>query len=177
LYDFDNDGWKDLFAAQSHVLDNVEKIHSGLRYLEPPVLHRNMEGRFERTDLAGLPGVAGRGTAFGDLNNDGYIDAVVAVLGGRPLVFLNRGGKNHWLTLKLVGGRSNRDGAGASVRVGKQWVYATTAGSYLSASDRRVHLGLGSDRSATVEITWPGGKRQVLENVAANQIVMVKEPE
>ena len=82
LFDFDNDGWKDLFVAQGHVLDNVEKIHSGLRYLEPPVLFRNAAGKFEKTDASGWPAVAGRGAAFGDLNNDGYVDAVVSVLGG-----------------------------------------------------------------------------------------------
>ena len=96
--------------------------------------------------LQDRPAVAGRGAAFGDLNNDGYVDAVVSVLGGRPLVLLNPGGTNHWLTLKLVGVQSNRDGAGAKVRIGKQWAYATTSGSYLSASDGRVYFGLGSER-------------------------------
>jgi hypothetical protein len=177
LYDFDNDGWKDLFVAQSHVLDNVEKIRSGLRYLEPPVLLRNVAGKFEKAVSADLPSVAGRGAAFGDLNNDGYVDAVVSVLGGRPLVFRNRGGQNHWLTLRLVGARRNRAGTGATVKVGKQWVYVTASGSYLSASDERVHFGLGSDKETTVEIVWPGGKRQILEKVAANQIITVKEVE
>jgi catechol 2,3-dioxygenase-like lactoylglutathione lyase family enzyme len=120
LFDFDNDGWKDLFVTQSHVLDNVEQIHSGLRNLEPPALFRNQAGKFEKSDLAGLPAVAGRGAAFGDLNNEGYVDVVVSVLGGRPLVLLNRGGANHWLTLKLVGVHSSRDGAGAKVKIGNQ---------------------------------------------------------
>ena len=168
LYDFDNDGWKDLFVAQSHVLDNVEKIHSGLRYLEPPALYRNVAGRFEKVELAEMPSVAGRGAAFGDLNNDGYVDAVVSVLGGHPLVFLNRGGKNHWLTLKL-------DKLGATVRVGTQSAYTTTSGSYLSASDVRLHFGLGSATRSTVEILWPSGKKQILENVPADRIVTVKE--
>ena len=175
LRDFDNDGWKDLFVAQSHVLDNVEKIHTGLRYLEPPALFRNAQGKFEKVELAGLPSVAGRGAAFGDINNDGFIDVVVSVLGGRPLVLLNRGGENHWLTLNLVGVQSNRDAAGARVKAGNQSVYATTAGSYLSASDKRVHFGLGSQRQVTVEILWPAGKTQVIENVSADQILTVKE--
>jgi hypothetical protein len=177
LYDFDNDGWKDLFVAQSHVLDNVEKIHSGLRYLEPPALFRNVFGKFEKIQLPGTPAVAGRGAAFGDLNNDGYVDVVMPVLGGRPMVFLNRGGKNHWLMLKLTGVRSNRDGLGAKVKVNEQWAYAATAGSYLSANDARVRFGLGSDRQARVEILWPSGKKQVLENVPADRIVTVKEKE
>jgi hypothetical protein len=177
LYDFDNDGWKDLFVAQSHVLDNVERIHSGLRYLEPPVLFRNAAGKFEKADVPGWPAVAGRGAAFGDLNNDGYVDAVVSVLGGRPLVLLNHGGTNHWLILKLMGVQSNRDGAGAKLKVGEQRAYATTSGSYLSASDGRVYFGLRSDREATVEVVWPGGKKQVLEHVAADRVVTVKEKE
>src|SRR5712691_4055215 len=177
LVDFANNGSKDLFVAQSHVLDNVEKSHSGLRYLEPPALFRNRGGKFGKVELAGLPAVAGRGAAFGDLNNDGYVDAVVSVLGGRPLVLLNPGGKNHWLILKLVGVHSNRDGAGAKVRVGNQWAYATTSGSYLSASDGRVYFGLRSDREATVEIVWPGGKKQILEHVPADRVVTVKEQE
>jgi enediyne biosynthesis protein E4 len=175
--DFDNDGWKDLFVAQSHVLDNVERINPSLRYLEPPALYRNVGGKFERADLGPLPSVAGRGVAFGDLNNDGTMDVVMSVLGGRPMVLRGRRGENHWLTLKLTGTVSNRDGQGARVRVGKQWAYATTSGSYLSASDSRVHFGLGSEKSATVEIVWPSGRKQVLENTAADRIVMVKEPE
>jgi hypothetical protein len=177
FHDFDNDGWKDFFVAQSHVLDNVERINPGLRYLEPPGLYRNVAGKFEKADLGALPQVAGRGVAFGDLNNDGTIDAVMCVLGGRPIVFRGRPNKNHWLTLKLVGTLSNRDGLGAKVRIGKQWAYAATAGSYLSASDSRVHFGLGSDTNVTVEIVWPSGRRQVLDNIAADRIVTVKEPE
>jgi hypothetical protein len=174
--DFDNDGWKDLFAAQSHVLDNVERIHSGLRYKEPPVLFRNDAGRFRKMELPGAPVVAGRGVAFGDLNNDGAMDAVISVLGDRPLVFKGIGGTNHWLMLKLVGKRTNRDGAGAKVRIGKQSVYATTSGSYLSASDPRLHFGLGSEKNVRVEILWPSGRKQVLENVVADQVLEISEP-
>ena len=177
LYDFQNSGRKDVFAVQGHVLDNVEKIHSGLRYLEAPAIFRNRDGKFTKEDLGTLPAVAGRGAAFGDLNNDGYMDVVMTVLGGRPMVFTNSGGTNHWLTLKLIGVRSNRDGAGAKVRAGNQWGYATSSGSYLSASDGRVHFGLGRESEATVEILWPSGRRQLLQHVAADRILTVKEPE
>jgi enediyne biosynthesis protein E4 len=176
LYDFDNDGWKDLFAAQGHVLDNVERINSALRYLEPPGLYRNVAGKFQKPELQELPAVAGRGTAFGDLDNDGTIDAVISVLGGHPLVLRGRPNKNHWLTLKLIGTTGNRDGMGAKVRIGKQWVYATTSGSYLSASDSRVHFGLGSETRVTVEIRWPSGKRQTVEDIPVDRIVTVEEP-
>ena len=178
LYDFQNNGRKDLFAAQGHVLDNVEKIHSGLRYLEAPALLVNQEsGKFTDAGLGNLPAVAGRGAAFGDLNNDGYTDVVMTVLGGRPIVFTNSGGSNHWLTVKLIGIRSNRDGAGAKVKVGNQWGYATSSGSYLSASDGRVHFGLGRESEVTVEIIWPSGRGQLLKHVLADRTLTVKEPE
>ena len=176
LEDFDNDGYRDIFVAQSHVLDNVAKIHSGLRYLEPPLLLRNEAGMFKRWPF-NAPAVAGRGAAFGDLNNDGSLDAVVSVLGGRPLIIRNRPSQNHWLTLQLQGTKSNRDGLGARVKVATQSAYVTAAGSYLSASDRRVHFGLGSKTEVSVEILWPSGKRQWLEKVLADRIVQVKEPE
>jgi enediyne biosynthesis protein E4 len=171
LYDFDNDGWKDVLAAQGHVLDNVERMDRALRYLEPPGLYRNTAGKFQTADLGSLPAVAGRGAAFGDLNNDGSMDAVIAVLGGRPLVLAGQPSSNHWLVVELTGTASNRDAMGARVRIGNQVVFATTSGSYLSANDRRVHFGLGKERKVTVEITWTRGKRQVLSDVAADQIL------
>jgi len=177
LQDFDNDGWKDLFIAQGHVLDNIERINSGLHYREAPALLRNSAGRFERVNLGPQPEIAGRGLAVGDLNNDGALDAVVAVLGGRPLILRSAPNTNHWLTLKLIGTRSNRDGIGARVSAGKQWAYCTTSGSYLSASDPRVHFGLGSEARSTVEILWPSGRRQRIPDLAADRIVTVKEPE
>jgi hypothetical protein len=177
LQDFDNDGWTDLFVAQGHVLDNVERINASLRYRECPALFRNTGGRFEKDDLGDLPSVAGRGAAFGDLNNDGMIDVVVSVLGGRPLILYGRPNRNHWLTLKLEGRKSNRNGLGAKVRVGRQASYVTTSGSYLSASDGRVHFGLGPNAVAAVEVQWPDGKKQVLDRVPADRVVVVKEPE
>ena len=177
LEDFDNDGWKDLFVAQSHVLDNVEKIDPSLHYLEPPMFALNHNGRFERADLGTVVPVAGRGAAFGDLNNDGWMDVVTSVLGGHPQVFLNRGGSRHWLVISLRGTRSNRDGFGARVRVNGQTRFATTAGSYLSASDKRLHFGLGAAETAQVEILWPSGTRQKLNNVRADQFLEVREPE
>ena len=121
--------------------------------------------------------MAGRGVAFGQLRNDGRMDAVVSVLNGRPVVFRNRGAYgNHWLTINLVGTTSNRDGFGARVRVNGQYGYCTSTGSYLSAHDKRLHFGLGAAREAKVEIRWPSGKRQALEKVAADQILTVKEP-
>ncbi len=177
LEDLDNDGWKDLLVAQSHVLDNVEAIDHSLHYLEPPLLALNRNGRFERAASGVTAPIAGRGLAFGDLNNDGWMDAVVTVLGGPPLVLMNRGGNRHWLTIILRGKRSNRDGLGARVRVNGQTRFATTSGSYLSANDKRLHFGLGSQTAASVEVAWPSGVRQTIDRVDANQFLEISESE
>ena len=174
--DFDNDGWKDLFVAQSHVLDTIERMDPGLRYKEVPLLARNVGGKLERVTLAGIGAVVGRGAAFGDLDRDGFVDIVMTVLGDRPAVLRNRGNSNHWLAISLTGTRSNRDGFGAKVKVNGQYAYASSAGSYLSANDKRLHFGLGSAREARVEVRWPSGKQQVLEHVRADQVLNVKEP-
>ena len=177
LEDFDNDGWKDLFVAQGHVLDNVEQIDPSLHYLEPPLLAMNHNGRFERADSGATVPAAARGAAFGDLNNDGWQDVVMTTLGGHPQVLMNRGGKLHWLVITLRGTRSNRDGFGARVQVNGQMRFATSAGSYVSSSDKRLHFGLGAAEKAKVEIAWPSGIHQTLNNVPADQFLEVREPE
>src|SRR5205823_14333662 len=101
---------------------------------------------------------------------------VMAVLGDRPVIFRNAGNGNHWLILSLVGSRSNRDGIGAKVTVNGQSGYATSAGSYLSANDKRLHFGLGRVREARVEVRWPSGRIQTIERVSADQVLTVKEP-
>jgi len=177
LADFDNNGWKDLFVAQSHVMDNVEQIDPSLHYLQPPLLAMNHDGRFEEAPSGVTTPVAGRGAAFGDLNNDGSIDVVMTVLGGRPMILRNRGTGNHWLTITLRGTRSNRDGFGAKVTVNGQAQHATAAGSYLSASDKRVHFGLGKATAADVAVVWPSGTRQTMKNIPADQFLQIQEPE
>jgi hypothetical protein len=124
----------------------------------------------------------GRGLAIGDVDNDGRMDAVVTTNDG-PLHILHNDttSPNHWLTLKLVGHKSNRDAIGALVKIvtaqGVQFATVTTASSYLSSSDKRVHFGMGLDTAAkAIEIHWPSGTRQVLENVRADQILQVDEP-
>jgi hypothetical protein len=176
MYDFDNDGSKEVFVSRSHVLDNVEQINSGLRYKEPPLMLRYAGGRFHAVELGNLPAIAGRGVAFGDLDNDGAIDAVISVLGEHPMVLKGKPSGNHWLTLRLKGTHGNRLALGARVRAGNQWAYVTTSGSYLSASDPRVHFGLGSQTKTAVEIFWPSGARQTLDAVEADQILTVEEP-
>jgi enediyne biosynthesis protein E4 len=178
LEDFDNDGWKDLFVAQGHVLDNVQDIDASLRYKELPLIALNHKGRFERADSGVTKPLAARGVAFGDINNDGCMDAVLSCLGGPPVLLLNRGvGANHWLSISLQGTRSNRDGYGARVSVNGQTRVATSAGSYLCANDKRLHFGLGAAEQASVEILWPSGVKQVINDVRADQFLPVREPE
>jgi hypothetical protein len=177
LEDFDNDGLKDVFVAQGHVLDNVEKIDPSLHYLEPLLLAWNHEGRFESADTGSAAPLAARGAAFGDLNNDGKIDAVVSVLGEHPHILMSRGGSAHWLAITLRGTRSNRDGLGTRVQVNGQTRFATTAGSYESANDKRLHFGLGSADKAQVTVDWPSGAHQILNDLHADQFLEVREPE
>jgi enediyne biosynthesis protein E4 len=178
LEDFDNDGWKDLFVAQSHVLDNVQQIDASLTYKELPLLAINHHGHFERADSGVTTPLAARGAAFGDINNDGRIDAVISTLGGPPVLLLNRyENNNHWLSITLRGTRSNRDGYGAKVSVNGQTRFATSAGSYVCASDKRLHFGLGSAERVTVEVLWPSGAKQILHDVSAGQFLEVREPE
>jgi hypothetical protein len=177
LEDFDNDGWKDLFVVQSHVMDNVEQVTPSIHYLQPPLLAFNRQGRFEAGNAGTNRPVAGRGATFGDINNDGWIDVMETAFDEHPLLFKNRGGSAHWLTLALRGTKSNRDGYGARVRVNGQSRYANAGGSYLSSSDKRVHFGLGDAKTADVEILWPSGIHQVIKGVQADQILEVREPE
>jgi len=186
FFDYDNDGWKDLFIAQGHVLDNVELTLPGIRYSEPPVMIRNNRGILE--DVSAKSGApfqvprASRGVAFGDIDNDGVIELAVNVLNGPAMLLKTRSNGNHWLLVNTVGRRSNRDGMGARVRLVtesgvEQHGYVTTTGSYLSASDKRVHFGLGQDKMLSLlEIAWPSGLVQRLDKIAADQILTVREP-
>jgi hypothetical protein len=184
--DFDNDGRRDLFAAQGHVLDTIELTSDHLKYQQPPLLLRGDRERF--ASLGADAGTAfrhawaGRGAAFGDLDDDGDTDIVVATCGQRPYVLRNDGGnRRHWLAIRTVGTRSNRDGIGCVVKTVAasgltQYHTVTTAGSYLSASDKRLLIGLGGDdRLRLVELRWPSGVVQRLEDVRADQLLTIKE--
>jgi hypothetical protein len=190
IFDFDNDGYKDLFTADADILDNAMKL-AHRPFPLPDRVFRN-KGNMTFEDLSANVGpsfaipAAHRGAAFGDLNNDGKIDAVVTVLNGPPEIWMNRSGgrnpssQNHWIILKLVGVKSNRDGLGTKVKLttslGTQYNQATTAVSYNSSSDKRVHFGLGSASVVdNIELTWLSGIKQALKNVKADQILTVTE--
>ncbi len=173
--------------AQGHVMDNIELTQPSTRYREPLLLMRNLKGKFQ--DVSGQSGAAfllpraSRGAAVGDFNNDGALDLVVQCNDERALLLKNEMPTSQsWVMINTVGTTSNRDGIGAGVRIvtssgREQFGFVSTASSYLSASDKRVHFGLGSDKMLKlVEIRWPSGIVQKLENVAANQILTVREP-
>jgi hypothetical protein len=188
IFDFDNDGWKDLFVARSNVMDNIQEAIPSETYFERNSIFRNLgNGKFEEAgDRAGadflVPG-AHRGVAFGDLDNDGRIDAVVTTLNGAVKLFHNVSNTgNHWILLRLTGTRSNRMAIGAKLRIttddGRlQWNEVTTAVGYACSSDCRVHFGLGTSRLIReLEIIWPSRTRQVLHNVGADRILTIEEP-
>ncbi|MGA9556132.1 MAG: CRTAC1 family protein, partial [Terriglobales bacterium] len=190
VFDFDNDGNKDLFTANADILDNAMDL-AHRPYPLPNRVFRN-KGDMAFEDVSAHAGAAfsvpaaHRSAAFGDLNNDGKIDVVVTVLNGAPEIWMNRSGarngrnQNHWIILKLVGVKSNRDGLGTKVKItttlGTQYNQATTAVGYNSSSDKRVHFGLGSAGVVdSIELMWPSGIKQVVKNVKADQILTVTE--
>jgi len=184
--DYDNDGWLDLFVAQGHVMDNIELTEPTLRHLEPPLLLKNEQGRFSNISHGSgsvfTTPIAARGAAFGDLDNDGFVDIAINCNDGHAIILRNRADNgNHWIALNLIGTSSNSDAIGAKIRLltdaGQQTRFVSTAGSYISASDKRAHFGLGSSKKIhLVEITWPSGIVQHLESVNVDQILTVKEP-
>jgi enediyne biosynthesis protein E4 len=188
FFDFDNDGWPDLFLVNGHVYPQVDTLDVGARYREPKLLFLNQrDGTFRNiSKLVGpaiqIPQVS-RGAAFGDLFNDGHVDIVVENLDGKPMILREEGGNhNHWIGFELAGTKSNRLALNARVKAVAgdliQVDEVRSGGSYLSQNDLRIHFGLGShDRLDRVEILWPTGKSDTITNLAADHIYAVKEGE
>ena len=186
IFDFNNEGRKGLFLANGHVMDNIQATMPHLKYLQQPLLLRQTGSRFvnvsEHSGSAFQKEWASRGAAVGDFNNDGYLDIAVSNCGGRAYLLRNNAGTgSHWIGLRLIGKRSNRDGIGARLQLtsgsGKiQYGTVTTTASYLSAQDPRVFFGIGQEkRIQKIQITWPGGRKQLLTDPKPDQILTVEE--
>ncbi|MEX2301588.1 MAG: CRTAC1 family protein, partial [Bryobacterales bacterium] len=181
--DFNNDGWKDLFTANSHVSDVVELFEATEYKQSNSVLVNERNGGFrDASEQAGAGFAvkrAHRGIGFADFDNDGRVDVVVSSLGAPAEIWRNTSPtENHWLRLKLMGTKSNRDGIGAQIRIGSQHNIMTTAVGYASSSHDPVHFGLGEVETVEqIEIRWPSGTVQTLTNQKTNQTLEVREPQ
>jgi hypothetical protein len=180
LVDFDNDGWKDIFTANSNVNDRAEETESH-PYKEANSVFLNQAGKFVEATPGSMKASikAHRGAAFGDFDGSGLIGVVVSSLGERAELWRNTTSHaGNWIEFRLHGTRSNRDGIGASIRVNSQWNLMTSAVSYASSSLGPVHFGLGAATVLNdIEIHWPSGRMQHLRGIAVNQIVDVRETE
>jgi enediyne biosynthesis protein E4 len=186
FFDFDNDGWKDIFIANGHVYSQIANRKLHLTYRQPKVLYRNLRnGRFE--DVSAKSGEAiraenlGRGCAFGDFDNDGDVDVIVNNLDGPPTLLRNEGGSgNQSLLIKCIGTKSNRSAIGTRVRVTtgehSQLAEVMSGSSYYSQSDFRLHFGLGSaNKVDVIELSWPSGIKESFRDLPANQLVVIQE--
>ncbi|MEQ1472559.1 MAG: CRTAC1 family protein [Candidatus Acidiferrum sp.] len=185
FFDYDNDGWPDIFVADGHIEEQIEQVQKRVTYAEPAHLfHNSGKGKFQ--EVTANMGVAfaaprvARAAAYGDIDNDGALDILLTTNAGPAYLFHNEGGSNHSLRIKLVGTKSNRDGIGAVVRVtsgsDKQWNMLRSGSSYLAQSELVLTFGLGAQKSADrVEIQWPSGQLDKLSNIDAGQMITVQE--
>jgi hypothetical protein len=185
FFDYDLDGHPDIFAANGHIEEEIGRVQPKVSYREAPLLFRNLGNhKFENVSAQLGAGFArpivARGAAYADFDRDGDLDVLISTNNGPACLFRNDGGnRNHWLSVRLVGTKSNRDGIGAVVRIqsaaGKQWNMVRSGSSYCSQSDLALTFGLGKDPSATVEVEWPSGTKQQFANVPAGQFVTIDE--
>jgi hypothetical protein len=185
FFDYDLDGYPDIFAANGHIEEEIGKVQPKVSYREAPLLFRNL-GNHKFENVSGGMGTAfnrpivARGAAYADFDRDGDLDLLISTNHGPAYLYRNDGGnRNHWLCVRLAGTKSNRDGIGAVVRIesasGKQWNTVRSGSSYCSQSDLALTFGLGKDTAATVQIEWPSGTKQQIGSVAANQFLVIDE--
>ena len=185
FFDYDLDGYPDIFAANGHLEPDIHKFQPNLQYAQPPLLFHNIGGHFENASSSVGPDfsrpIVGRGAAYADYDHDGDLDIVVNTNNGPAVLLRNDGGnKNNWLSVRLVGTKSNRSGLDAVVRVesvsGKQQQTVHSGSSYCSQSDLNLTFGLKQDKTVSrLTVEWPSGKTQQLENIALNRSVTVNE--
>ena len=186
FFDYDLDGWPDIFAANGHIDEEIGRVQPKIQYKQPPLLFRNLgKGKFEDVSKSAGPDlmrpVVARGAAYGDFDHDGDLDILISTNNGPAYLFRNDGGdRNHWLHLKLTGVQSNRSALGAVVTVesagGKQSQMVHSGSSYCSASDLALTFGLGKDETAkSIDIQWPSGHKDHMDNVKANQYLTIRE--
>jgi hypothetical protein len=186
FFDFDNDGWPDLLVVNGHVYPEVDKQHLGSTYPEPRILyHNNGNGTFSDISAQAGPGItamhAGRGLAVGDLWNDGQLSAIISNMNDHPSLLVNQvRSSNHWIGIRTVGTKSNRDGIGARItlKVGARSLVdeVRSGASYASNNDMRVHFGLGAaPKIDWVQIRWPSGLTERFDNLAVDKIHVIQE--
>jgi hypothetical protein len=186
FFDPDNDGWLDILYVNGHVYPEIDRLRTGVGYKQPMLLYQNVgNGKFK--DVSKLAGpaftqrIAGRGCAFGDFDNDGAVDALVNPINDLPrLLKCESSSDNNWITLKLVGTKSNRSAIGARVRCTtgdhQQIDEVRSGGSYLSQNDLRIHFGLGKAiRIDILEVFWPSGQVDRITSLPVNRILTIRE--
>jgi enediyne biosynthesis protein E4 len=185
MFDFDNDGDLDIYVTNGHVIDNVKLYHPTFTYAQKPLLYENLGGRFKDISRESGPALqlerVGRGLAVADYDNDGNLDIAISNLGQPPTLLKGQGRGGHWILLQAQGTKSNRFGTGARVvletTTGQQVREINNVASYESSNDVRLHFGLGDAKTIKrIEVLWPSGAKQLLTDVAVNQVLVVKEP-
>ena len=185
FFDYDLDGYPDIFAGNGHIEEEIGKVQPKVSYREAPLLFHNL-GNHKFENVSATMGAAfnrpivARGAAYADFDRDGDLDLLISTNHGPAYLFRNDGGnRNHWLSVKLVGTKSNRDGIGAVVRIespsGKQWNMVRSGSSYCSQSDLALTFGLAKDIDATVQVEWPSGAKQQLGKVQADRFLVIDE--
>jgi hypothetical protein len=187
FFDYDLDGYPDIFAANGHIDEEINRVQPKVKFDEPPLMFRNLgQGRFENVSASMGPEfnrpMVARGAAYADYDHDGDLDVIISTNNGPAYLFRNDGGnRNHWLNVRLIGTKSNRSAIGAVVRIesasGKQWNMVRSGSSYCSQSDLALTFGLGSDAKVNrLEVDWPSGAKQQLTGVPVNQFLRIEEP-